>query len=103
VNPLIIPYAGVSRRCSPDLELLRLCVAVLTHCLLSNAVPDLFYISPLDNRAVRYAEKDTYGDHTVGGVKTYLSLVAWFLDVADLEEDTLFRLLHELQQRPPDK
>jgi hypothetical protein len=61
------------------------------------------YISPLDNRAVQYAEKDAYGDQTVGGVKTYLSLVAWFLDVADLEEDTMFQLLHDLQARLPDE
>jgi hypothetical protein len=54
------------------------------------------YISPLDNRTVQYAEKDAY-------VATYLSLVAWFLDVADLEEDTLFQLLHDLQARLPDE
>ena len=62
-------------------------------------VPDLIYVSPEDHpRVVRYAEKDDYGDHVVGGIKSSMDLVDWFLRVASLDDDRLAELLLDVRK-----
>lgn len=57
-------------------------------------VPDLIYVSPEDSpRVVRYAEEDDYGDYIVGGIKSWMDLVDWFLRVASFDDDKLGELL----------
>lgn len=60
-------------------------------------VPDLVYVSLLENRMVHYAEKDDYGDHVVGGVKSYMDLVEWFLHVADMDDGQILDLLADVR------
>ena len=61
-------------------------------------VPDLIYVAPGDNpRVLRYEEKDEYGDHVVGGVKSYMDLVEWFLHVATLHESEILGILSQVR------
>eukprot|EP00977_Amphora_coffeiformis_P011512 scaffold2767_cov177-Amphora_coffeaeformis.AAC.86 len=62
-------------------------------------VPDLIYVSPEDSpRVVRYGEKDDYGDHVVGGIKSPMDLVDWFLRVASLDDNRLDELLLDVRR-----
>ena len=66
-------------------------------------VPDLIYVSPENpSRTVRYEEEDDRGDYMVGGVRSYMDLVEWFLHTASLDNSQIVDLLTDVRKHLSD-